>query len=51
MLQGIVKGRERGTPRVALKVARALEQWAARCAHEAAAIRAAVGGRSTKEDL
>jgi len=51
MLQGIVKGRERATRRVALKVERALEQWAARCAHEAAAIRAAIGGRSTKEDV
>jgi hypothetical protein len=51
MLAAVVTGRERATRRVALKVARALEQWAARCAGEAAAIRAAVGGRSTKEDL
>ncbi len=42
--------KQRATPRVALKVARALETWAARCAGEAAAIRAAVGGRSHKEE-
>ncbi len=45
MLQGIVKGREHATRRVALKVARALETWAARCAGEAAAVRAAVKGQ------
>ena len=47
MLATIVTGHERATPRVALKVARALETWAARCGGEAAAIRAAVEGRST----
>jgi hypothetical protein len=50
MLAAIVNGRERATRRVALKVARALELWAARCAGEAAAIRAAVGGRSRRGD-
>ena len=50
LLQGIVTSRERATERVALKVARALETWAARCADEAAAIRAAVGGRKPKEE-
>jgi len=45
MLQGIVTGRERASERVALKVARALATWAARCAREAAAVRAAVKGR------
>lgn len=44
----IASGKRQATPRVALKVARALESWAARCAGEAAAIRAAVGGRSRK---
>ena len=44
MLFGIMTGRERATPRVALKVAKALEQWGARCIDEAAAIRAAVKG-------
>ena len=43
-LADVVRGRERATPRVALKVARALEQWAARCRGEAAAVRAAVAG-------
>ena len=47
MLVGIVTGRERATSRVALKVAKALERWGARCVGEAAAIRAAVEGRST----
>lgn len=51
MLAAIVNGRERATPRVALKVAKALESWAARCGDEAAAVRAAVKDRSTKEDL
>jgi len=51
MLAAIVTGRERATPRVALKVAKALESWAARCGDEAAAVRAAVKDRSTKEDL
>ena len=50
MLAAIVTGGERATPRVALKVAKALESWAARCAREAAAIRKAVDQRS-KEDL
>ncbi len=50
MLAAILTGRERATRRVALKVARALETWAARCGGEAAAIRAAVGGRSPKEE-
>lgn len=50
MLAGIVAGDERATPRVALKVARALERWAARCAKDAAALRAAVGSRTSKED-
>jgi hypothetical protein len=49
MLAAIVTGRERATHRVALKVARALETWAARCAGEATAIRAAVS-RPNKED-
>lgn len=46
MLAAITTGHERATPRVALNVARALETWAALCVGEAAAIRAAVGGRS-----
>jgi hypothetical protein len=50
MLAGIVTGRERATPRVAREVARALERWAARCATDAAAVRAVVEGRSTKEE-
>jgi len=50
MLAAIVTGRERTTPRVALKVAKALESWAARCSGEAAAIRKAVDQQSTKED-
>lgn len=49
MLQGIVAGREKATPRVALKVARALDQWAKRCGTEAASVRAAVKGHSPKE--
>ncbi len=48
MLAAIVTGRERATPRVALKVARALETWAARCGGEAAAIRAFVERHSTQ---
>lgn len=51
MLAAIVTGRERATTRVALKVARALERWAARCGGEAAAVRAAVQGLSAKEDV
>ena len=49
MLAGIATGREHATPRVALKVARALEQWSARCSAQAARVRAAVKGRSYKE--
>ena len=48
MLVGIMTGRERATARVAVRVAKALEEWGARCVGEAAAIRAAVEGRSTK---
>jgi lambda repressor-like predicted transcriptional regulator len=50
MLAAIVNADERATPRVAKMVAGALDKWAARCAGEAAAIRAAVEDRSTKED-
>ncbi len=42
MLVGIMTSKERATPRVALKVAKALEGWGAYCIGEAAAIRAAV---------
>ena len=48
VLAEIVNGRERATQRVALKVARALEQWVARCAGGAAAIRAAVERSRTR---
>ncbi len=48
MLAAIVADHERATPRVALKVARALEQWATLCGTEAASVRAVVGGRSPK---
>jgi transcriptional regulator with XRE-family HTH domain len=51
MLAQIVAGREHATVRVALKVARALERWAARCGGEAAAVRAAVAGRQSKEGI
>ncbi len=51
MLAAIVTGHERATPRVAVRVAEALESWVARCAREAAAIRKAVHQRSTKEDV
>ena len=44
----IVQGKQRATPRVALKVARALDQWAARCAQQSGKVRAAVGGRSPR---
>jgi len=47
MLAQIVRGKEAATPRVALKVARALHAWGARCQAEAARICAAVEGRST----
>jgi hypothetical protein len=50
LLAAIVVGRERATPRVALLVARALDRWAARCANDAAAVRSAVRGRSSKGD-
>jgi lambda repressor-like predicted transcriptional regulator len=49
MLQGIVSGRERATPRVARLVARVLERWATQCSTEAARVRAAVEGHSEKE--
>lgn len=49
VLAEIVNGREPATLRVSLKVARALESWAARCDGEAAAIRRVVRG-SHKED-
>jgi plasmid maintenance system antidote protein VapI len=42
MLAAIVAGHERATPRVARKVSRALDSWAARCAKDAAAVRAAL---------
>jgi lambda repressor-like predicted transcriptional regulator len=45
MLAAIVARHERATSRVALLVAKALDKWAARCAGEAAAIRAAVRDR------
>ena len=48
MLQGIVTGRERASERVALKVARALERYAERSSTEAARIRTAVEGRSSR---
>jgi hypothetical protein len=51
MLAAIVTGHERATPRVALRVAEALDKWAARCGGEAAAIRAVVGNHSRKEDV
>lgn len=51
MLAAIVTGQERATARVAGKVARALDRWAARCARDAAAVRAVVAGRSTEEDV
>lgn len=44
----IVQGKQRATPRVALKVARALDVWAARCAREAVKVRKAVGGPSPR---
>ena len=51
VLAEIVNGRERATRRVALKVARALETWAARCAGEAVAVRAAVRGHLRKGNV
>jgi DNA-binding transcriptional regulator YdaS (Cro superfamily) len=50
MLAQIVRGKEKATPRVALKVARALEEWAGRCSTEAAHVRAAVEGRTPRRD-
>lgn len=47
LLAAIVKGRERATPRVALLVARALERWTARCAKDAAAVRASAESRTS----
>ena len=46
MLAQIVRGREAATPRVALRVARALSAWGSRCEAEAARVRAAVRSRS-----
>jgi len=51
MLAGIVTGQERATKRVALKLARALDEWAARCGGEAAAVRDAVKNLSHKEKV
>ncbi len=51
MLVGIVAGRERATLRVAMKIAKALETWAGRCAREAAAVRRAVKSHSRKETV
>jgi plasmid maintenance system antidote protein VapI len=48
LLQGIVTRRERATPRVALKVARALEVWGTLCQTEAARVRTAVQGRQQR---
>jgi transcriptional regulator with XRE-family HTH domain len=49
MLAAIVAGRERATPRVARLVVAALDAWAARCAKDAAAVRAALGRQTGKE--
>ena len=48
MLSAIVAGNERGTPRVAHKVARALEDWGIRCHTEAVRVRAAVAGHNPR---
>lgn len=45
VLWGIVRGRERATPRVARLVATALERWGKRCAGDAARVRQALRGR------
>jgi plasmid maintenance system antidote protein VapI len=37
----IVQGKQRATPRVAFKVARALDEWATKCRKEAARVREA----------
>ncbi len=50
MLQGIVKGRERATVRIALKVALALDEWSVRCREEAKRLRSAVKNHSRKEE-
>lgn len=50
MLAAIVVGDERATLRVARRVARALDRWAARCAKDAAAVRTALAGLSGKGD-
>jgi|RhiMetdeSRZDD1v2_1073273.scaffolds.fasta_scaffold442238_3 hypothetical protein len=44
----IASGKRQATPRVALKVAHALEQWEKRCGNEAARLRAAVKGHTAK---
>jgi hypothetical protein len=49
MLAAVVTGHERATQRVALKVAKALEQWADRCSGEAAAIRSLVQDSAGKQ--
>jgi hypothetical protein len=51
VLAAIATGQERATTRVALKVARALQAWAARCEGEAAAVRAAVKGHTQRRDV
>ena len=50
MLAAIVTGDERATRRVALLVAGALDQWAARCGAHADTIRTAVKKHTTKEE-
>jgi lambda repressor-like predicted transcriptional regulator len=50
MLAAIVAGHERATPRVARRVAKALDRWAARCAKDAAAVRAVLAGHAAKGD-
>jgi hypothetical protein len=46
----IASGKRQATPRVALKIAVALEHWEKRCGTEAARIRAAVKGRAKGGD-
>lgn len=48
MLAAVVSGKERGTVRVALKVAAALEEWAEQCATDAAMLRRTVEGHNPK---
>ncbi len=50
MLAQIVRGKEAATPRVALRVARALQEWGTRCQAEAARVRTAVRSRSTHKE-